>query len=66
MNVIRDELVVTLQIIAGDVKIDRAIFVLGMFANDPVAEEVRKMVEETREKERRKARRARSRKKAKA
>jgi hypothetical protein len=30
--------------------------VVGSFANDPVAEEVRKIIDETREKERRKAR----------
>jgi hypothetical protein len=37
---------------------------VGMFANDPVADEVRKITEEIQEKERRKARRARSKKKA--
>ena len=38
--------------------------VVGIYANDPAAEEVRRIVEANREKERRKARRARPRKKA--
>ena len=37
---------------------------VGIFENDPVADEVRKIIEETREKERQKARRARPKKKA--
>lgn len=39
---------------------------VGIYANDPVAEEVRKIVEENREKERRKARRSPRKKKQRA
>jgi hypothetical protein len=39
---------------------------VGIFENDPVAEEVRKFTEEMREKERRKARRTRAKSKGKA